>query len=70
VGLDPAMGELTRLFHPRTDVWTDRFRIAAPAIEGLTEIGRTTIALLPINHADSLDLRGELIAEGIFGRIV
>ena len=69
-GLDPETGELKRLFHPRTDVWADHFRIVAPAIEGLTAIGRTTVALLQFNHADSLALRGELIAEGIFGRTV
>ena len=69
-GLDPATGELTRLFHPRSDNWPDHFRIAGPSIEGQTAIGRTTVTLLQFNHADSLALRAELIAEGIFGRSV
>src|SRR5450631_1539400 len=42
-GLDPASGELVRLFHPRTDIWTDHFRLDGTRLFGLTPVGRVTI---------------------------
>lgn len=66
-GLDPATAELTRLFHPRSDVWAEHFRLIGPTIGGLTSIGRTTVCVLQFNHEDYVALRRSLIAEGIFG---
>lgn len=55
--IDPETGELTRLFHPRTDKWTDHFafrmlesRIGRIEIKGLTPIGRATVRLLDMNE--------------------
>lgn len=56
-GLDPETGELTRLFHPRLDQWTDHFIHQAGAIIGLTAIGRTTVRLLRMNEDGRLELR-------------
>ena len=66
--IDPETGELTRLFHPRTDEWTDHFasrmlnsRIGRVQILGLTPVGRATVRLLDFNEELRQVLRGEII---------
>jgi hypothetical protein len=61
-GVDPVTDEVVRLFHPRQDAWSDHFRWQGSWLHGLTEIGRTTIAVLEINDADAVLLR-ELLSE-------
>ena len=63
-GYDPVSGRLTRLFHPRSDSWGTHFAWKGSAIAGQTAVGRTTIAVLNLNHPDRLRLRSQLIAEG------
>jgi len=65
-GLSPGSGELTPLFHPRTDDWDAHFHWNGPYIVGRTAIGRTTIELLTMNHPDYVALRKSLIEEGVF----
>lgn len=65
-GIDPQSGELTRLFHPRTDRWTEHFQISGPYIVGTTAIGRTTVELFTMNDPDYVLLRESLIEEGLF----
>lgn len=65
-GLDPDTGQLTRLFHPRTDVWTEHFVWDGAWLRGRTAVGRTTLAVLAINAADSVAVREALRDEGIF----
>jgi len=65
-GLDPYTGELTRLFHPRTDQWADHFEWDAVRLRGKTPIGRTTVAVLAPNDADSIAVRQALRDEGLF----
>jgi hypothetical protein len=50
-GIDPITGEEVVLFNPRTQVWEEHFRWAddQQTIEGLTKIGRATVATLSIN---------------------
>jgi 5-methylcytosine-specific restriction endonuclease McrA len=48
-GIDPATMRLTRLFNPRSDVWSDRFEYQSSVLIGLTDVGRTTIQVLAIN---------------------
>ena len=62
-GLDPATGVLMRLFNPRTDVWTQHFRIETGRIIGLTPVGRTSVEVLQMNRLDRVRLRGELEPE-------
>jgi hypothetical protein len=69
-GIDPVTGEMVRLFHPRRDDWHDHFRWKGPRIQGRTAIGRTTIAVLDMNHSDSLAVRAQLIAEGGFPHLL
>jgi hypothetical protein len=56
-GIDPDRQEVTRLFHPRRDVWDDHFRIEQGRITGKSVIGRTSVWLLNMNDPDQVTLR-------------
>lgn len=56
-GLDPETGELSRLFHPRVDVWEEHFRWQGAILLGLTPVGRTTIDLLRIDEPPRVEHR-------------
>lgn len=60
-GIDPASGELVRLFHPRQDRWEEHFLIEGVRIEGRTPVGRATVRVLAMNDARRLELRWELL---------
>jgi len=64
-GLDPDTGELTRLYHPRTDQWAGHFEWDGVRLRGKTPVGRTTVAVLAPNDADALALREALRDEGL-----
>jgi len=65
-GIDPATGQMCRLFNPRSDNWTEHFSWNGPHVEPLTEIGRTTVAVLAFNGSQQLSIRRALLAEGAF----
>ncbi len=65
-GIDPVTGKLTRLFHPRRDNWLEHFRWEDIWLRGKTAIGRTTVAVLAMNAADSIAVRAALRDEGGF----
>lgn len=65
-GLDPDAGQLTRLFHPRTDDWNDHFEWSGHVLVGRTPVGRTTVRVLAMNHPVTLAVRAALMAEGVF----
>ena len=56
-------GELTSLFNPRTDGWHDHFAWDGVLLRGKSAIGRATVAVLDINHVDSLTVRKALSEE-------
>ncbi len=56
-GLDPATSELTQLFHPRRDRWSDHFEWQACRVVGKTAIGRTTVYVLDLNADERVELR-------------
>ncbi len=64
-GIDPDTGQLTRLFHPRTDTWDDHFAWSGHLILGRTAIGRATAAVLAMNHPDRLVVRAALFFDGL-----
>ena len=64
-GLTSDSQKLPRLFHPRQDRWEDHFVFQGPEIVGISDIGKTTVKLLQMNHADYIALRESLIAEGV-----
>lgn len=49
---DPLIGEIVPLFNPPTQMWADHFTwsLDKTRVEGLTAIGRATIAALRMNH--------------------
>ena len=55
--VDPSSGALVRLFHPRSDLWSDHFDKHGDRIAGRTAIGRATAALLRMNASNRRALR-------------
>ena len=56
---DPDSGRIVPLFNPRTDRWSEHFAWAddGALLEGLTPIGRATVAALKMNHPDIVAAR-------------
>ena len=65
-GLDPRTRRLTPLFHPRRHKWSRHFRWEGAVLIGCTPIGRVTVNVLRINDPIRVEVRGELIEEGVF----
>ena len=64
-GFDPATGEITRLYHPRTQLWTEHFVLQDDMqIMGLTPEGRTTVRVLQINLEERVESRQALAEIG------
>ena len=55
--MDPLTGQLVRLFHPRTDRWTDHFELDRARIAGKTPVGRATVQVLAMNAEGPVQLR-------------
>jgi hypothetical protein len=64
--IDEVTRKLTPLFNPRRHKWSRHFRWESPYLIGITPIGRITVELLKINDPFRVELREELIAEGLF----
>ena len=56
-GIDPDSGEVSRLFNPRRDIWSDHFRADGVRIAGRTATGRTTAWVLDFNAESQIRLR-------------
>ena len=56
-GLDPETQQITRLFHPRQQKWSEHFEWRGIQIIGKTDVGRATVRVLHVNSADQLALR-------------
>lgn len=62
-GFDPETGDVSRLYHPREQIWNEHFTIQADMqIDGLTPEGRTTVRVLQINLEERVKTR-QLLAE-------
>ena len=63
---DAATSAFVPLFHPRNDSWNDHFRWSADSlqVEGISAIGRATIALLQLNRRRVVNLRRVLMRDG------
>jgi hypothetical protein len=64
-GIDPETGQLTRLFHPRNDIWAEHFRYEGAVLIPLSAVGRTTTAVLSINHPLRIAAREALLQTGV-----
>ena len=62
--VDPVSGSLVSLFHPGQQTWSDHFCFRGYRIEGLTAIGRATVAALNLNDPRRQRIRA---AEENFG---
>lgn len=67
-GLDPEGQAVVRLFHPREDRWEEHFRVNLKSgkIEGLTAIGRATVARLAMNSEAQIAARRQWMRLGLF----
>jgi hypothetical protein len=67
-GIDPEGLAVIRLFHPREDRWEEHFWVETErgAIEGLTAIGRATIARLEMNSEVQVAARRQWMRLGLF----
>ncbi|HUO10066.1 MAG TPA: HNH endonuclease signature motif containing protein [Phycisphaerae bacterium] len=64
--ISPRTQALCRLFNPRTDHWSEHFRIDNDYIIGLTDIGESTAFLLGFNQPDRLLERQALIKSRLY----
>lgn len=62
--IDPDTGQLAPLFNPRSQVWSDHFKLDDSRITGLTSIGRVTERLLKLNLAERVEVRETLAKSG------
>jgi hypothetical protein len=65
-GIDPDTGQITVLFHPRRDRWSEHFFWTDGTLIGKTASARATIAVLGINLADRIENRRLLIFSGVW----
>ena len=62
---DSRTGRMVRLFHPRTDNWSDHFTWDERwRIVGSTPVGRATVAALQLNRRRLLEIRRDLARLG------
>lgn len=47
--IDPDIGKLALLYHPRQDLWSEHFRLDGAEFVPVTPIGRVTVRLLQLN---------------------
>ena len=66
-GIDPHTGNIIPLFHPRRQRWQRHFRFVGARIVGRTQCGRATVAVLDMNLRDRIELRKELLTDGLLG---
>ena len=63
---DPLSGEIIQLFNPRTQIWSEHFRLDNGQIFGITATGRATVFLLKLNEPNRLQIRQVLMAQGLY----
>jgi len=61
IGSLSTAGEFTRFFNPRTDRWSDHFRLEGATIRSLTTIGDVTARILGFNESARVHEREEMV---------
>lgn len=61
---DPESGALVPFFHPRTQKWSDHFRLEAAVIQPITPEARVTVKILQLNNEARIEEREHLRALG------
>ncbi len=62
--IDPNSDELSPLFHPRRDNWSEHFQLRHGQILGKSAAGRVTANLLQFNTVESIQVRRLLQSTG------
>lgn len=64
--LDPVSGQEVPLFHPRQECWSEHFAWSADGmlLEGLSAVGRATVAALRMNQAVIVKARERWVMSG------
>ena len=62
--IDKATGGFIRLFNPRTDLWSDHFRMVGVRIAWRTPMGEATVRLLKLNDPLRIEERETLKRNG------
>jgi hypothetical protein len=65
-GINAETRRIVGLFNPRRHKWAKHFQWEGAKLIGLTPGGRVTINVLQINDPFRVELREELIEEGVF----
>lgn len=63
---DPETGQLTPLFNPRQQNWSDHFKFEGSEISPLTAVARVTLKILRINDDIRIQEREQLQKAGLF----
>ncbi len=63
--VDPATGQVQRLFDPRRDKWRDHFALKGGEVVARTAVGRATVRLLQWNRLERVKERELLVAAGL-----
>ena len=62
---DPETGRAAEVFNPRTNQWSEHFRVAGDfVIVGQTSVGRASVQLLGMNRPLAIDIRREETSRG------
>jgi glutaredoxin len=64
--IDPETGLLTAFFNPRTQQWSEHFRLEGTEIVPLTAEGRVTVVILQFNDPARVKERARLIGTDVF----
>jgi hypothetical protein len=68
--IDPPSGDQVPLFHPVRQTWSDHFRLTGYRVEGLTSVGRATVAALDLNNPRRQRIRAAEQILGLFPPVV
>jgi hypothetical protein len=68
-GIDPNTDQVVPLFHPRRDVWAVHFQWSKAELRPLTASARATLQVLFMNDPEVVNLRRELMEEGVFPQL-
>lgn len=63
---DESTNQLTPLYNPRQQAWSDHFELNEAAIVGKTAVGRVTIFLLQMNDDEQVETRQAVIDAGLW----
>lgn len=64
--VDPDSNQIVALFNPRRERWADHFQVIGAKIQGRSPAGRATSWLLQMNAERRVELRSELIRQGLW----